>query len=507
MSAKVRVLLVDDETRKLAILLNSLLRFFGHPIPLVEETADLDVAAAAKIIERYLELTFVDKIDDLQNRILGRPHILLLDIRFTEIGEDDNAGLELAPKLRHRLPDTYICFYTQHTRLLYGRMSPVSNSYNIGYVCSEVGDEFDRDFSEALIRSAGQEIKRMALPERLALHALLSTCGADDELLEAEANVNGVAWKIKDLFIGGLYPRNSAHLRLRDEINRTLTPDLVLVASECFNTRAMKQITHHTEVSYTDCKTGTELKNQLIKQFNEFEATIANAKIMAGADDLGLSEYEKKVGDFKEKCLSSGVFDESMWYDENIERIRNLHFRYGKKHDYGGEPRRQEIKFKSNRSNELESLTRIRSDYEFEINIPIHEIFQIGFERFRADETPFVLRAEKRDATQGESIDCVANYIVFYKKDEFNYDQVCGSNPPEYIKAFNKRRFDIFGQYFVATRGDSDEKWIVYNCCSLPSGFLIGSPTIAFPDSLGGYINDSRATGSFHIFCFLTWRQ
>lgn len=271
-----------------------------------------------------------------------------------------------------------------------------------------------------------------------------------EDFLDLKVNIDFKEYHLKDILVAYL-PLEGNEFRL--EINKLFPLDLSLAASECFGILGIKQITHKTrDYYYIDNRLFLKIKNQ-INSFNKIINEISDESIK---DKLMF--FKNNINEF------STIFKENndQIFNQKLREKRNLNFQF--KGDRFDEILGQDKNVPTDNSN-------------FELNIPIQEIFNTEFKIFiesileKSGKGAWantynwfnLATTESSENVEGFEIKLWNNFIGFYHDGKNIFDpENTNHYRADWLKSFQKS-LDCFGKLYILKK-DGDNEYSVFDC-------------------------------------------
>lgn len=467
-------------------------------------------------------------IEEYESAIEG-PDLLLCDIDFTEpqCGELPTSGVRILLKVKERFPYSVVAYFTGQEQNPSVRETLESKLRFLPSECRivrgempSVSEDLRRKLPALLRQVTRSYLDRASWREKEELWAVLAE---GEGSLESVINIVDNQWVLKDLFIG--HRIHSEQVALDDWTVETkwrfLSPSELIIAikneisrycglmysfSKCFGRWGMKEITHGNSAKtqsqgyyYCDSRLADCIEQQLLELSDTITATWGGDAFDKSIQEI-IEEYDK----VKELC----VLEKTKNYSESLRTIRNRSFQF----------KGPEI---------MEYLTRLCPNLEvvsfdvleleeFEINLPIHRVFE---EAFRQLLNPKSKAIEKAEILAGSirilehSIpEAAYPSVLFDNYLLISHERLVGdrefnslASPPDYILSFHNKHISNYGRYYLI-KHEGGFKY--HDVSSAP--IKIVNREIVFgvePHCLERIPQQSDRFGTHHLFVFTSWRQ
>jgi hypothetical protein len=470
-----------------------------------------------------------DAIDYYDSDGAVAPDLLLCDIDFTEqrCSESATAGIGIVLKVRDKFPQTVVAYLTsQETDPLVRNtiekklVSLPSESRIVRKDVRSMSNDLRRKLPILFGKVARGYLERATLNE---LEALWRTLLLERRPLGCQVNVAGEEWKLRDLFIGAqvrITDRTAedgfsqvpewsflSDEQLVEEIKGQIAQQFSLTYqfSKCFGRWGVKEITHGNKAKnksqgyyYDDERLVACVDAQLVElsnRINEVWGSPANASIeeCVRKFDLFASTWEQKRG-----CL----------FSKELREIRNSVFQV-----YGS----QIVEHVKSLGGDLSVGMAPESLEEFEVNLPIHLIFEGAFHQLLNPKDSGLGRAEILSGSrrcQSDSLPDLFDAFVFENYLLIQYERSLdireilsrdSESPADFLATFYNQGIEKYGKYYIIIRDETlDYYEVVFSGArAVPKENVFGVE----PHPLEELIERDREFKTHHLFVFAGWRQ
>jgi len=474
------------------------------------------------------------------------PDLLIADIDFSEpsCGESTTAGIGIILKVKEKYPNTIRAYLTSQESEPAVRPTIDHQLQDLEPDCRIIRkNHLDQrtDMSRKLpmlIRKVTKKYLRKASPQEII--DIISCLNSGDDLKNFTIMINNEAWQIDKLFIGHTVKtikkigednciyhevikinKEEFIQNIRNELATNI--DITLAFSEAFGIYGIKQITHTPEKYYsTDSEILiTKIENQILNLnllLNQILTKLESVNILPNFKSL-IEDYrcfEKEFSDKKNGKDSKELFSNDFnidHYDSELDIIRNRKLRFGTS------PNSQHLTISN-----FEMKTAA-SRYQFEIYIPIHEVFRDKFdilvENCVNHGTNLAIQCYAYKGEEySEKVDDIYykphlfhNYLIFRLKCNNRFSkQNFVESIPSFIRNFYDNKFYLFGKYIMVVKLDgSGDEWHTFDCTYIdPKPIEIELNSI-FPIESNcpvlDKIKSDNINNTYHVFKFFSWRQ
>lgn len=424
----------------------------GEAISYYEETNNYPDLIAIDIDSRELHPSF--KLSD----ILSDEQIDLIPLRYRVDDEKTSTrGKQLMEYAIENFPNSQMFYISSQFGNTEVFNKVVRNAFNEGLTAipRDKAQGFygiQLPILEELKKVAKKYLYKLDSYTKIELKNKLCELNKGD-FLDLKVNIDYKEYHIKDILIAYL-PLEENEFKI--EINKLFFSDLSLAASECFGILGIKQITHDTSNFYfKDARLFQKINNQIDLMFNCINE-ISNENITEK-----LSTFRNDIEEFTTEFKNNNnqVYSEIL----RVKRNDNFQFKGDSFNDILGE----EFKDYGN------------SDNFFELNIPIHKIFEIEFGLFlksileksskgaSANRYSWFSSAgiviDKTEIVETYTIKLFNNFIGFYHDGNniFNPEDT-NHYQANWLKSFQKN-LNYFGKLYILKK-ETENEYTVFDC-------------------------------------------
>lgn len=463
------------------------------------------------------------------------PDLLLCDIDFTEeqCGETATAGIDILKSVREKFPNTVTAYLTgqeaedevrPHIEPLWNFLPPECRI--VRRDVETMSNDLKRKFPLLLRKVTKTYLEKASTDE---LEQLWKCLDEDDFTLDGIANVAGEAWQIKHLFVGHTMLAESklgedgvtvitswrflGEEEFVVEVKRKLSSyfGITYAFSKCFGRWGVKEITHGNDNKLNS--QGYYYIDKRLAQCIDQQVSDLLQRIQEFPEDLMRDPVIQQIVGSVNKFKTEWEKDKHKVYSRSLKNIRDENFQWT------GIRITEAVKTISSATAsaiELQTLPETDQLVRFEVNIPIHLIFE---DALRQLLTPKKMKLGQTQILAGgrrileEPLEdnyhpavLYENYLVIRYEKLLQKTDLLSTSPPDFILSFHNKNIDVFGRYYIALLNDGSTYYDVshQNIKSVSRDLVFGTADHPIEKIIN---NPDNKFKTYHIFIFSAWRQ